>query len=489
MARFARQLRDVPLLRAAVWTGDVTPRAAQAVMPVARGEDEAIWVVRAKERRVRALNAEVRKTGAAAEREEAEDWERIRIALPDEARPEVDEALELITWLTGPGTPKGERVGYVCEEYLGTHPLPDHDGAGVEPPATPADDGLEALKAHLEEQSANWAFLDEPTPVQAERACDQDEADPFALDAELQRLSAKRKSWDEVFGHLALLFLHSRSWEHLQFGSFGHYCEERLGMAEQTVQQRASLERRLYRLPSLRAAMRDGRVSYERARLIARSADAASVDGWIERAPAMTCIDLKRALDDHAETQMCARGEIELFASRRVRGLMALAFRSARRQAGRALSPGECLQAVSRHFNGIWRPLVQHGKTLQKQVLKRDLGRCQVPGCSRRAVHVHHVQFRSRGGSDDDENLIGLCAAHHLQGVHRGHIRVRGRAPDGLYWELGVRPGALPLLVYGPRASVAPRFSPEGLPGFRSRPTPDRTAARTATTSGAPALN
>ena len=487
MARFARQLRDRPLLRAAVWTGDVTPRAAQAVMPAAFGENEAACVVQARERSVRSLNAEFRGTGAASEDEEAEDWERIRISLPDEARAEVDEALGLITWLTGPGTPKGERVGYICEEYLGAHPLPDQDAAGVEPSAASADDGQEALKAHLEELSANWAFLAQPPPVQAERACDQDEADPFALDAELQRLSAKRKSWDEVFGHLALLFRQARAWWHLGFGSPGHYCEERLGMAEQTVQQRASLELRLYRLPSLRAALRRGEVSYEKARLIARVADGASVDGWIERARDMTCIDLKRAIDGHAETQMCARGEIEFFASRRVRGLMALAFRSARRQAGRPLSPGECLQATCRHFGEAWRPVVQQGKTLQKQVLERDLGRCQVPGCSRAAEQEHHIEFRSAGGPDEKWNLVSLCAAHHLQGVHKGYICVRGRAPDALYWKLGIRPGARPLLMYGPRGSAVPWFSPEGPPGLRSRPAPGRTAGRTATTSGAPA--
>ncbi len=33
--------------------------------------------------------------------------------------------------------------------------------------------------------------------------------------------------------------------------------------------------------------------------------------------------------------------------------------------------------------------------------------------------------------------MVGLCAAHHLHGVHRGWVRVRGQAPEGLTWELG----------------------------------------------------
>ena len=62
---------------------------------------------------------------------------------------------------------------------------------------------------------------------------------------------------------------------------------------------------------------------------------------------------------------------------------------------------------------------------------------------------------RSAGGSDDPSNLVSLYAAHHLQCVHNGWIRVRGKAPDGLYWELGVRPGRAPLVVVEPAAASA----------------------------------
>jgi hypothetical protein len=69
--------------------------------------------------------------------------------------------------------------------------------------------------------------------------------------------------------------------------------------------------------------------------------------------------------------------------------------------------------------------------------VERDRGFCQVPGCSRAAAHAHHVTFRSRGGGDEPENLVSVCAAHHLHGIHRGWIRVSGTAPDGLRWEVG----------------------------------------------------
>jgi hypothetical protein len=47
MARFARALRERPLLREAVRAGQVTVRAAEAVLPKAKGDAEAAWVDRA----------------------------------------------------------------------------------------------------------------------------------------------------------------------------------------------------------------------------------------------------------------------------------------------------------------------------------------------------------------------------------------------------------------------------------------------------------
>jgi hypothetical protein len=46
--------------------------------------------------------------------------------------------------------------------------------------------------------------------------------------------------------------------------------------------------------------------------------------------------------------------------------------------------------------------------------------------------------FRSRAGSDESWNLTTLCAWHHQRGVHGGLIRIRGRAPDDLVFELPV---------------------------------------------------
>lgn len=73
------------------------------------------------------------------------------------------------------------------------------------------------------------------------------------------------------------------------------------------------------------------------------------------------------------------------------------------------------------------------------RIFGRDRYRCQVPGCSRAAAHAHHIEHRSQGGSDDESNLLCLCAAHHLFGIHEERMRVTGTAPDKLIWEFGLR--------------------------------------------------
>ena len=65
-----------------------------------------------------------------------------------------------------------------------------------------------------------------------------------------------------------------------------------------------------------------------------------------------------------------------------------------------------------------------------------------------RNLHDHHIRYRSAGGDNALDNRTTLCAFHHLRGVHAGLLRCVGRAPDGLRWEMGIRPGGAPLMTY-----------------------------------------
>jgi hypothetical protein len=392
---------------------------------------------------------------------EDEMWDRLDIELSAAGRAVVDEALALASKVLEPGAPKWRRLEALCQEYLGAHPVePRDDETSAGDPVGPY---LEAMKEGLEAEMQQWLWLDEihaagplergpggaveaPLPDSAEEPF----VDVLQLDADLRRLAAMRDRWDELLGHLAMLLQRTWLWRDMRFASFGQYCAERLGMAERTVAQRSALERRLYSLPKLREALRAGRVSYEKARLVASVADEASLEGWIAQAERSTCVALQREIDAREEGQMRAQRRFALRVPRRVGVLVAAAFRAAREAEGRWIRPGECLVRIAAHFIETWEGAVPRRRTPQQRAVDRDRCHCQVPGCSRAAAHAHHVVFRSAGGSDDDSNLVSLCAAHHLHGMHAGHVHVSGRAPDALTWELGRGYDGAPLQVFEP---------------------------------------
>jgi len=438
MVNLARELRDRPLLRGAVRRGEVSARKAQAVLPLARGEDEAAWIERAQRETVRALEAAVRL--ARGPSEEEEEWDRIAVEMKPEDRAKLEEAMGLAGRLLGAAAPKWQRLEAICQEFLGAHPEDEgeEDRGGVV--SERVDDWLEQAKEGLEREMNRWDFLEAVAPVEAPVAegggTAAESADPRQIDARLRELAAMRDRWDALLGHLAMLMKNVGLWRDAGFASFNHYCVERLGMATRTVEQRAALARRLHALPGLREAMEAGRVSYEKARIVARVADDATVEAWIRRAETSTCIELRREIDASDDTQMCARGELTLRVPRQVRVVVDAAVRAARKAEGRWIGAGECLGRVAQHFIETWTEAVPRRRTPQQRVIDRDGGFCRVPGCSRPAAHAHHIVYRSAGGEDDPSNLVALCAAHHLHGVHLGWVRVRGRAPERLAWLL-----------------------------------------------------
>jgi hypothetical protein len=449
LARLARELAGRPRLRFAVHAGELSARKAETILPVARGDDEEVWVIRARGETVRALAAAV-KASRGSEPEADEPWERVTLPVGTDAKEALDEAMALAGKLLGAAAPKWQRLEAICEEFLGAHPepaLPKGEVASPQLDHQPVIEKLEAAKTWLEEETRNWSFLDAFEPVPASIDAELDAAGVAHLDAELRRLAGMRRRWDDLVGHLALLVRSCGLWRDLQFASFGHYCTERLGLSERAVGQRVALERRLYELPALRSAMRDGRLSYEKARIVASCADDQTVDAWVTLAQGLTCIALAREVESFDEAQMCARGEVSLRLPVHVVSLLDSAMRAAQRAAGRWLRPDEPLQLIAQHFIDTWKPLLATRNTVQKRVLARDRGLCQVPGCSRAALQIHHVTFRSHGGSDASENLVSLCAAHHLHGVHVGWVRVSGLAPGRLRWRFRERAGPMMSVV------------------------------------------
>ncbi len=435
LKRLAGRLRDLPLIRETVRRGELSLRKAEILAQFARPGEEVRLLLMTNGETVRSLRARL-----AAPSDSADDrWLNLVAPVPPEKQRVVHKAMRVAGKFLRAGASKMERLEIMGQEFLGSHPAPEDDKADD---VYFAAGELEPAMKALEEQNHGWVDLAKGEPVDAPELGHA--IDPGYIDRWLQAQVRKRERWDDELGRVALIFKSSRAWGPLRFASFGHYCEEALGMSERAVAQRVSLERSLQRMPLLRTALQEKRITYEKARVLARHAQPASLPGLIDKAASMTCVALRRDLEAKEEAQMCARNTISVWMTVRVAEVVKAAFRAARALAKRWLAPGECLFALAKHFVKTWGSTEKAARTLQQRILARDRHFCQVPGCSRPAVHAHHIKFLSHGGSDDPWNLVSLCAAHHLRGIHGGLLRVRGTAPDGLVWEFGLLRGYVP---------------------------------------------
>lgn len=79
-----------------------------------------------------------------------------------------------------------------------------------------------------------------------------------------------------------------------------------------------------------------------------------------------------------------------------------------------------------------WEARADIPPSVRRQVLERDNRQCQVCGTSRENyLQLHHVVYRSHGGSHEEWNLVTLCAKHH-DAVHQGRIFIKLKEVDGV---------------------------------------------------------
>lgn len=61
---------------------------------------------------------------------------------------------------------------------------------------------------------------------------------------------------------------------------------------------------------------------------------------------------------------------------------------------------------------------------VHEYVLHRDNHKCQNPNCKHKSsvLQVHHIKYRSNGGTDKPSNMITLCSDCHSSGNHKGWL-------------------------------------------------------------------
>jgi hypothetical protein len=354
----------------------------------------------------------------------------------------------------------------------------------------------------MEEAALGAARATEPAPageiaLTAELAAlveGLERADAFELDARLRAAVAREQGLEARVGEHLLHVAERRAHRALGLPSLERYARERLGISPRKARGLLRLARAGRRWPELHAAWRSGRLSWAKAQaLLPALADATpdELPQWIERACGGTLRRLeeeveRRERDARSERQDCAQprdpeaavgpedpcrvlcwGPAD--AIRLVRATLCTLRRRLERATGRAASQGDAFEAMLDHAIVAWGGDDERVRRSWR-VFARDGWRCTVPGCSGyRNLHDHHVVFRSAGGSNDESNRTPLCAWHHLRGVHAGRVRVRGRAPNRLLFELGLRGGRAPLVAYGAGERVVSSASRSSASVVKSR--------------------
>jgi hypothetical protein len=412
-ARVGRALRELPRLRAAVLAGEVSWTVARRIVGIATPENEEACLATVRGRTVRAVEAMVGAVRAAEDPPGAPecpdgDDDRVRVRIPCSARLATKwaAAFELARRVSGEALSPWEAAEAIAAEAasaVGTADV-DEDAHGERSPARSRPDrraqssehGLRAVRWPW----LRWAGPSGSTPAEPPET-DLAAAPPLELDRKFRQAIGFLQRVDFEIGRILRQILERGLYRELGFESFEDYVVERLDLSPRTARRLV----RLARAPeAVATAFREGRITLLAAEAILRGA------------PLDETVTLRRLQEQ-------VRPEIDFWAPPDVARLFL------------AMVARLGLEALLDHAIGTWLALAQPGH----EIFERDRWRCTVPACTaRRNLHRHHIVYRSHQGPDDPWNLTTLCAWHHQRGAHGTGLKVRGRAPDDLVFELGL---------------------------------------------------
>ncbi len=305
-----------------------------------------------------------------------------------------------------------------------------------------------------------------------------------SLDAAIVALGRERCRMLARVARLLHEMTRTKGYVALGFASIADYARARLDFSGWKTRDLVELTERASGLPVVREAFETGRVSWTKLRAVARIATPESEGEWIERAERLTCRQLEASV---AEAQGTEPGRVRvvldlsaeqyadledaLVEVRKERGSSCSREQAVLELIGRGLRAGESNETRPPFQTVVYRcercnaatretregPVPASAETaaraacdaevvdaraparvtktipprLRRFVLRRDHGRCVVPGCANRHwCEVHHVVPRALGGTHDPEYLATLCGVHH-GAVHAGLLLIGGSGARG----------------------------------------------------------
>jgi hypothetical protein len=496
LARVHRALAGLPALERALLANELPWSKVRLLARVATEQDEQAWITRSRAMPTRRLEQEVRENARSFESEDPDDavpHRRVTLCCTPAVREKWGYVREMAERVAGQRLRAGEALELVAAEVFSAISIdPAFAERPDEPPAGLRSDGTSAPEEEEEEQAALAArrpTRELPRTI-ASLAAGLGEADAFELDRRLCLAVRLEQTLDAAIAPLLRVVTSAEYEWNGDYQTLSSYASEQLGMSASKARALLRLERAADVCPELRRAYRSGRLSWVKAQCLL-PLFLLDIEGewrpvwvaWAERVTVRRLAgDVERMLLLRAghplawqrcelhpgraqdpippeERQMCAP-DIDTEATQQLawrvpRDVAVLFFAVGETlrsrlgtKHGRWLTDGELFDALLDCALLAW-TLREPRARPPDPVVERDGYRCAAPGCtSRRNLHDHHIWFRSAGGSDAPDNRITLCAFHHQRCLHAGLLRVRGRAPHDLRFELAPRPGEAPLVRY-----------------------------------------
>ena len=495
LARVHRALKGLPALERALRERVLPWSKVRLVARVATAEDEAAWIARAQAVTTRRLEEEVRehdRDRATADPDEGEPLTRVTVHCTPAVRETWSLVREMAQRVEGRRLCDAEVLEAAVAEVSSTLPIdPAFAPLLDEPPLAPALRSAEAAELAEAGEPAGGSPESELPAEVAALAEGLEDADAFELDRRLRQVVRLEQTLDAAMAPLLRVVTCSEyEWRGPRYQPLARYAPDQLGMSASKARALIRLERLADFCPEIRAAYRSGRLSWVKAQcllpLLLLDIPGEWRPAWVAWAERVTVRRLERDVEralllraayskafhrcqyhperaqdpiPASERQLCAH-DVDPEATERlvfrvphaVAALFQVLRETVRKRRWRAgerrLQEGEAFEAILCEALRSW---VQRDPKARRPdpVIERDGYQCAIPGCtSRRNLHNHHVVFRSRRGGDEETNRLTLCAYHHQRCVHAELLRVTGKAPDALLFELGLRSGAPPLLRY-----------------------------------------